>query len=402
MGHDTTSQDLRSLRMPMVGTLGVAFLALVAVVLMFNRSDDRDTEVATGPGTTTVGATDDPDADQPDDGHTGFYVPGELPEGWTVRFVEGTNSWPEQCPCESSEWRKGDDASISSFVSAAQEPVSTPDHPPSMGRSEYREIPGGFVGTDTERGEVRANWFDGEATRSLFAKGVDVTTVEDLARSWTGDAILDPPDGFEHMWTGTMPDIERRTELYWTITDPVGRSMVVHVEPWMYDEPYEPSAMWPGVEPIVLPSNGLSVGQVPEWTEPHMEGMWPGGAYVTVAESYGEFNYTGPYLTADEMIEVAGGFRPVSAQEWAAYVAEQFHPDRADTFEDDEELEESIRVLTKPRLADLLVMADESGAEGGPEANGEGGSVPVTRPSVVELPERLDSAPPPPRSLSGN
>lgn len=359
MGHDTTSQDLRSLRMPMVGTLGVAFLALVAVVLTFNRSDradtERDTEVAAGPDSTTVGATDDPGAeepdDQPDQAHTGFYVPGDLPEGWTVRFGTVTNPFPERCPCTTATWRGEEGARLTADTSSARDPIDPPDHPAAIGEepgSVTRTIPGGYLREDLDG--VFARWFDGEVTRGIHGQGVDPEVVVDLAASWTGGGPLTPPAGFEPVWSTTTGRIEWRTEVNWIITDPEGRSMVVHLEPWWMDDAPDLAAFYPDTAVVTLPGNGLDLVQEPGWSEPHLSGIWPGGAWVSVGESHGELNYTGPYLAREQMLDVAGSFRPATAEEWEAHADEHLGPEAAEACRP---------LLGRARLTDLLVRSGD-------------------------------------------
>lgn len=362
MGKDLTSET-RSLRLPMVGTLGLALLAVVAVALVFNRADsdaDRTDRLAAGTGATepvdgTPGTSDptDTEPDEPvDDGPTGFYLPGELPEGWTIRFEQITNPWQELCPCETGMWRGPGGETVKSFTSQRQEEPEGP-YVFAGDTTVHRDIPGGHL--SIEEHQVTADWFDGETSRSIFAEGVDAGVVEQMARGWTGDSPLAAPGGFEPVWSGTTPEIVRRTEFFWVVhDDTTDRSMVVHVEPWMYDEPLDYTTVYPGVEPTVVEGNGLALVQTPGWDEPHFEGLWPGGALMSVASSYGEINHSAVPLTREEMLAVAGGFRPVSAEAWADYIEQQYGPSGTEACRP---------LLVKPRLADLLVEPDDADAE---------------------------------------
>lgn len=317
------------------------------------RTDSASTSAAPPTPDGSVGS--DPGAvDDPDEGATGFYVPGELPEGWTARLDHVSNPVPQSCPCEHTMWREASGATLLSFTSEAQETLTVPSESPiGSSNDQYLEIPGGYVNA-SEYG-VSATWFDGTRTYQLATEATpgteprfDAAEMAHLARAWMDRGELVPPTGFEPVWSGTMAAAAWATDLYWTIGDGE-RTMAVNLQPWPYDVA-ELLPPWWDAEPVVLEGNGLEVVQEPGWDEPYLSGIWPGRAWIVVGESYGEYNYTGPYLSREEILRVAGGFRAVSAEEWATYVAAQIGESAADTCEP---------VLLGDRLADLRVLADD-------------------------------------------
>lgn len=311
-----------------------------------NGDPDGDADPTTNDGSAGTGSADHDGLE----GATGFFVPGPVPEGWTIRFTSATAKPASLCPCTNQMWRHGDGSTISAHLSSEQEAPrqGSPDHD-----SEHvRAIPGGRVEVESGRGQ--AHWFDGEATRAIITDGVDLDELQTMAMSWSGDEALTPPDGFELIWSGSTPRLEQTTELYWTITDPHEQIMTVHIEPWMFDEPIDPAQMWPDSEPVLLKPNGLTVFQEPGWSEPHYVNIWPGNAWVTVTENYGEVNGHGPYLSAAEMLEITGLFRAASAAQWADYVQDQLAGD-GDRFDDPADAEAELDVLLQPRLVDLQV-----------------------------------------------
>jgi hypothetical protein len=347
-------------------TIGTRFAiaALAGVILAVGVSacgsgDDVRTDSAStsaAPTTPDGPVGSDPGAvDDPDDGATGFYVPGELPEGWTARLDHVSNPVPQPCPCEHTMWREASGATLLSFTSEAQEDLAVPsDSPIGSSNDQYLEIPGGYV-TASEYG-VSATWLDGSRTHMLATEATpeteprfDAEEMARLARAWMDRGELVPPAGFEPVWSGTMAEAAWATELYWTIGDGE-RTMAVNLQPWPYDVAELLPPWWGDAVPVVLEGNGMEVVQQPGWDEPYLSGVWPGRAWIVVGESYGEYNYTGPYLSREEILRVAGGFRAVSAEEWAAYVAAQIGESAADACEP---------LLLGDRLADLRVLADD-------------------------------------------
>lgn len=331
----------------------LAAVALALTVALSGCGDGGGDAVSAGSaGDVTIDGTRpelERDAPEPAEGATGFYVPGEMPEGWSIRFEQITNPWRDLCPCETAMWRGPGDSGLSTYTSQSPEEPEVPEFEGNT--STYRDIDGGYL--EIAGDEVSARWFDGELNHSIYAEGLDPDAVEALARGWTGNSPLAAPEGFELIWAGTTPEIVRRTEFFWRIEDDTGRSMIVHVEPWMFDVPFDYSA-YPGYEPVELPENGLTLSQTPGWDETHLEGLWPGGALLSVAASYGEINHSADPLSREEMLEVAGGFRPVSAETWADYIEQQYGPDAIDACRP---------LLLKPTLADLLVQPGDEGAE---------------------------------------
>jgi hypothetical protein len=315
---------------------------LLVALAACGTADDRDA----GSTRRDTSSSSSPAEPGPADGATGFYVPGELPKGWTISFQHLTNPWSGRCPCRTWTYRNEDGGVITAFTGADQGPIDVT--PPEIVMEGGRSIPGGYIRSSGDT--VSASWSDGTVHRGIEAKGVSDTTVEALARSWTAGS-LQPPEGFDETWSAGVPAIEWLTELYWTISSPDGRSMVVHVAPWTYDAP--PLFPSPDQEPVVLEGSGLQLGRDLEWEGPHFTGWWPGGADVTVAGSYGELNYSGTYLTGREMLDVAGGFRAVTADAWAAYVDDQVGAGA---------LEACGPQLLGDRLRDLLGTSDGAAA----------------------------------------
>ena len=343
--------------------LTAALVAAMLVPLATGCGDDGDDPVAAGDdpsSTTSSTAIDDTADDEPSDGHTGFYVPGELPDGWNVEFSGGMSTFPMTCPCRTEMWRRASDgAGVSATVTSDQELLTIPDYPESILETtgdRFEAIDGGYIRfSETENG---AHWFDGEVTRMVSTVGLPDRAVADMAALWEGDEPFLAPGGFDHIWTGSMDAIAEHASLYWRIDDGQGRSMMVYVQPWMYDETFDPASLYPDATPQVLDGNGFSLVQPADWTSTNLEGLWPGGAKVTVAENYGEFNYVGPYLTAEEMLEVAGGFHELSAAEWEQYLEENFHPNGPDANDPDTPTVEAQRkALTGATLTDLLIRS---------------------------------------------
>ncbi|MEO6987091.1 MAG: hypothetical protein ABI239_00405, partial [Aquihabitans sp.] len=273
-----------------------------------------------GLGMKLVGSDDngdqDPAAIEQDDDIAGFYIPGDLPDGWKMSSLSVFSSPGEMtalgCPCEVTEvGHDGEDSSYLTVTSTDSPPESVGEHvdPKRLNDRSDRYMEDGGIGTVV--------WRTASGYRAVVSTSLDRTELVDLAEAWTSH---EPPvaDGYHVItsWSRDQP-IETVRSVQWTFTNAeTGQDLSVVM-----------GAEAPGYGLLTtsiatLPGNGLPLGMLPD--DAGVIGSWPGSAQllgVSLSDMAG--NDDQPMTPADlaAIKAILGSFQPADAATWAEHLA---------------------------------------------------------------------------------
>ncbi len=308
----------RSSRRWLLAAAGVALLATIGGVFVATQADDESAELA-------AGAPDRSSAP------TCFYVPTNLPAGWVVQSFRASSSTflAEICPCERGTWTDGD-RTISAHRAANPLPGDAEGWEPWTG------APGGRRTLD-ESGHVHYWWSDGDGATSVIGSGFATSAeAEGALAGWVGAALTAPPG-----WR----EVERSSIGEDVVAVAQASGLLAHDDGSVVRFEFGPSlALSDGPDPFaVADGDGARVVSIPGTDRtligessqvPNLGGAWPGGTVFRIGANLGEGNVS-EGVTDAQLVALAGGFEPASAEAWRAYVEQidttELQPDEIET-----------------------------------------------------------------------
>lgn len=318
----------------------LAFAAAAAVILLAGvvgvlalTGDPAGDPVATEPPTTD-------DASEA----TGWYVPTDLPDGWTVRAAE-LDLVTLDCPCRTAVWVSPDRArTLTHFAGPAEPGASTVgEEAPTI------DLADGVSAQVLDRGRATTelSWYLGDQRSFLVATGWERNELVEAARSAVAtDGSVDRPAGLD-----TVVDMDHPrgrftvAQVAVTLAGPDGRSLAYGLS-----SAGSGTAFTAGTVPVPSEADGLTgplfeldPGPGADIAHPTYLGPWPGAdVQVPVAGRQGREPVAAP--GADDVDRLVTSLRPATAQEWQAFLAD------AETTDE--------RLLEADRLADLGTLPE--------------------------------------------
>lgn len=303
-------------RAPVLLVAAAIVLVLAAAAVFAVRSSD---------------GTDQPPSSIEAGAPTGWYVPEDLPDGWTVRGVSSVGS-ERPCPCRSRIWTGAEGSWIgySSDPASVGESWDEPDGVPLGGgaagslRSDDVvdiDLGSGISGTITAGGPgvFQVTWVEGDRARTVGSGGVDDDELMAIARDLVGQPDPTEPliDGWEQIYaldeagpTAAQPLVMVEVETpdanrvrYLMMASGDAATFVAGSVP---EERVLEGQPLPMIE--LLPAIGRDRLVNP------LVGEWPGSdVYVDIVSE-------DEAPTQAEVDELAASLRPATTQEWRAFV----------------------------------------------------------------------------------
>ncbi|CAN5891592.1 hypothetical protein BH23ACT2_BH23ACT2_02500 [soil metagenome] len=135
----------------------------------------------------------------------GWYVPTDLPDGWSIRSVELTLAMLE-CPCRTAVWVADEESSSLAFFSGPTEAEG--QGPMDLDAMELVDLGGGVEAPlfDDGAGTVELSWQNDDRTAFLVGTGWEQDDLVRAARSFVAsEGTATPGDGLEAVIDLTRP-----------------------------------------------------------------------------------------------------------------------------------------------------------------------------------------------------
>lgn len=277
---------------------------------------------------------------------TGFYVPGDLPEGWRVTSVyvhearsDDVDRLAADCPCKFAAVTRDDGHRYLAMTSSGG--------PDALGaidadRQPLAELDGWYE----EDGPIRAViWRTPTGSRSIASGTIERGGLEALATGWTDD--LPSGDGV-HAWS-IDHEIEVVRSIAWTISNTdTGQSAHVSLEPKVVG--YSVFAF----EEVELSGNHHTAGVLDGIGQASLVADW-GDAQImaSVLRTAAGDEAQAPPADQATVQAILGSFHPADAEGWAAHLA-AIGEDSGVTLRGD------LDSLMTDRLGDWLVLSGPS------------------------------------------
>lgn len=320
----------RAPRLLAVAAVLLVIAGAVAVIVASNRPEDQHVAGGGPP--------------------SGFYLPGPVPEGWTVEIESGTSGGTnDECPCTSTTFTRGDGRLIASETASDTGASEGGTATPVEGLPDGEAITTSLA--DDPTGANWVHWRAGDRYRYVISADLPEDVLIAFARAWGAEPGATPPatDGFAAsnplVVDGTTSD---HAEARWRFIErSTGKEVDVGIGPATMDL----TALL-GTESTL--ENGYRVRSV-DGADTTLMGLWPGGAQIQVTSvSTATFTEVGtaidagggssasgsdgtettaaatatsvpqgsssemPAATKAEMLAMVGTFRSATAAEWAA------------------------------------------------------------------------------------
>lgn len=311
---DARSGGRRALAVAAAVLVLVAVVGVVAVAL---RGSDPDPQEA--PALVEAGAP------------TGWYIPTDLPDGWSVRSVTNGGS-TLVCPCVRRLWA-GPDAS---WIGYSSDPASQaaaweePDGMPLGGgvvgnlrTTDVVEIDLGRGASGTIRegapGVLQVSWIEGDRVRSIGSSGVDDDELMAVARNLVGQP--DPSEPLVDGWEQTYAlDAEGSTAERPLVLVEVETSAGASVRYLLMPSGDGPTFV-AGSDPEDFPVGGQPLPMVRLGAAPGRDrlvdplvGRWPG------ADVYVDLVSEDAPPSQDDLTILAASLRPATEQQWRQFL----------------------------------------------------------------------------------
>lgn len=261
------------------------------------------------------------------DGPTGFYVPGDLPEGWRVRDIGITAiDQPARCPCTIRRFRYHDGGSVTAVASDVSSPeLWLPDADERSladigGRYDDGGLAPGARGPRTAVWPARFSYGEIDGIHVLTSSDLDEQTLFTIARDWARQPGDRPPLNADLESTHRIDHpIATQVTAVWTFERP-GTPQRIRV--WL--SPEGPTASQ-GRDEVRVLGNGMPARVDQQGQRVRLSARRPGGAEIA-ADNFDTADAgpgADPVPAPPDVVEaVLGTFRPVGAATWAAHLTD--------------------------------------------------------------------------------